>query len=128
MDIRIVGIGFVLLSVALLSTAQFIIKSRLNVHGNVPLSPNDLLVYVWVLLQDWRMWVGGVSLVLASLSWYIAVSRLPLSVAFPIAALAYPIVFLGSVVILREPFSWTAMAGNLLLVIGIVMITGPKLA
>jgi drug/metabolite transporter (DMT)-like permease len=121
MDTRFVGIGFVLLSVTLLTSAQFIIKSRLTVHGSIPFAPGDLLRYLLVALGDWRLWLGGIGLVLASFSWYVAVSRIPLSIAFPFGALSYPIVFLGSVLFLREPFSWTALLGNGLIIAGVAL-------
>lgn len=126
MDARLAGIGFVLISVTLLTSAQFIIKSRLTIHGSIPFAPSDLLSYLLVAMGDWRLWLGGIGLVLASFSWYIAVSRIPLSIAFPFGALSYPVVFIGSVLILREQFSWPALLGNFLIIAGVVLVVSFK--
>lgn len=126
MDVRFVGIGFVLVSVVMLTCAQFVIKSRLTIHGSIPFAPGELLSYLMIALADWRLWLGGIGLVLASLSWYVAVSRIPLSLAYPFGALSYPMVFLGSVLILREQFSWMGLLGNLLIVSGVVLVASFK--
>jgi drug/metabolite transporter (DMT)-like permease len=126
MDPRVIGIGLVITSVLVLSAAQFIIKSRLSVHGEIPFSPREFVDYLLSAAGDWRLWLGFILLVLAALCWYTAVSRIPLSIAYPVGALAYPVIFLGAVVLLREPFSWTVLVGNLLVVAGVVVAAGLK--
>lgn len=122
MDSRAVGLALIIFAVMVLTGAQLLIKSRLSVHGVVPLD-RQLLAYMFQIAADWRMWLGGLGLLVSSLCWYAAVSRLPLSIAYPFAALSYPIILLGSVSLLRETFSWQALAGNLLIVAGIMLVT-----
>ena len=105
----------------LLTTAQIIIKSRLTEHGTVPFSFEQGWPYLLGLLADWKVWIGGLGLVFSSVLWYAAISRIPLSVAFPFAALAYPLVFASSVLFLHERFSWQSLAGNGLIVLGVVL-------
>jgi drug/metabolite transporter (DMT)-like permease len=124
MDTRALGIILVVASVTILSFAQFTIKSRLNVFGAVPFNPGELLGYVARVVADVPMWLGVIALVLASLCWYMAISRIPLSIAYPIGALAYPLIFLGSMLFLREPFSWASLIGNCLIVLGVFIATG----
>jgi drug/metabolite transporter (DMT)-like permease len=112
-----------MIAVAVLSlaAAQLLIKARLEAHGVVPLTPR-IWSYALGVAADWRMWVALLGLVIASVLWYAAVSRLPLSIAFPFAALSYPIVFVGSLVALREAFSWPTLVGNVLIVAGVVLV------
>lgn len=105
----------------MLTMAQIIIKSRLSEHGAVPLSLDEGWPYVLGLLADWQVWVGGAGLIVSSVLWYAAVSRIPLSVAFPFAALSYPLIFASSIVFLHERFSWQALAGNGLIVLGVML-------
>ena len=124
MDQRIFGSGLVIVSVTVLSFAQFVIKSRLNVHGEIPFSVRPLIDYLATAITDWQLWLGLIALVLAALCWYAAISRIPLSIAYPIGALAYPIVFTVSILLLREPFTWTGLAGNVMIVAGVVLAAG----
>ena len=97
MDNRTVGIALVVVAVFALTAAQLIIKTRLTVHGTVPFSMSDGLPYLLSVIADWRMWAGLLGLIVSSLLWYAAVSRIPLSLAYPLAALSYPLVFAGTV-------------------------------
>jgi drug/metabolite transporter (DMT)-like permease len=122
MEFRTTGLGLVLLSVFLLTATQLIIKSRLDAHGAIPFLPGEFHRYLMAVIQDWRLMLGLVTLVLGALCWYAAISRLPLSLAFPFAALSYPLIFAGSVLILGEPFSWMTMFGNVLIVVGVMIV------
>jgi drug/metabolite transporter (DMT)-like permease len=128
MDLRTTGLALVLIAVLLLTTAQLVIKSRLSAHGAIPLTHVDLFPYLWGLLRDWRLLAGLGFLVAAALCWYAGLSRVPLSLAFPFAALSYPLIFFGAVLLLHEPFSWQAFIGNMLIVAGVLMVAwGSKL-
>ena len=121
MDMRTAGFALIVFAVLVLTGAQLLIKSRLSVHGVVPFD-RDLLRYLLALVADWHVWVGGAGLIISSVCWYAAVSRLPLSIAYPFAALSYPAVLLGSTLLLGEPFHWQAVAGNALVVLGILLV------
>lgn len=122
MDTRAAGIGIILVAVILMTVAQVTIKARLSVHGTVPFELGSLFRYVLELLRDWRMVAAGLALVGASVCWYAGVSRIPLSQAYAFAATTYPLIFLGSVLILHEPLAWQGLVGNLAIVFGIVLI------
>lgn len=118
---RTTGIILILTAVILLTAAQIGIKNRLSVHGQIPLSARELAHYVYGLVQDWKMWLALGVLIMSAVGWYAALSRLPLSMAFPFAALSYPLIFLGAVLFLGEAFSWAVLAGNLLIMGGVVI-------
>lgn len=120
-DNRLVSIALVCASILVLTGSQLLIKSRLNAHGIVPLSPIALAGYVFGLLKDAKAWLGGFGLVVAAVFWYSAISRVPLSVGYAVGALSYPIVFLGAIAILREQFSWAGFIGNVLIVLGVMI-------
>jgi drug/metabolite transporter (DMT)-like permease len=122
MDVRITGLVLLSVSVVALSVAQILIKSRLNIHGVVPLD-TGAWSYILSALRDFYLWFGAVGLIASSLCWYAAISRLPLSIAFPFAALSYPAVLAGSALVLRESVSWPLLAGNGLVVLGILVIS-----
>lgn len=121
-DTRAVGMGAVLTAVVMLTIAQIAIKARLTAHGTMPLDINGLFRYVFELLCDWQLVVGGLALVVSSVCWYAGVSRIPLSQAYALAAITYPLVFAGTVLILHEPLTWQGIVGNLAIVAGVVLI------
>ena len=116
------GIILICVAVFALTGAQLVIKNRLNFYGFVPFSPAEFLGYVTSLALDWRAWAGGAGLVVSAILWYAALSRVPLSLAYAFGALSYPLAFFGSIVILRENFSWLGLLGNSLVVGGVLLV------
>lgn len=105
----------------LLAVAQLIIKSRLNTHGAIPVSGMEIFDYILAVSQDWRLVGGFLVLAVAAFGWYAGLSRVPLSIGFPIAALSYPLLYFGAVTFLREDFSWLGLVGNVVIVAGVML-------
>jgi len=66
--------------------------------------------------------LGFVCYGVSALIWLSVLSRLPLSVAYPILSLNFVLIFLTSAAILGEPVSTTKVAGTALIMGGIVLI------
>jgi len=58
----------------------------------------------------------------SALLWLAALREAPLTVAYPMVALSYIIIFAGSYVLFAEPITWTKLLGALLVVTGIIVI------
>ncbi len=63
---------------------------------------------------------------ISSVLWIIALRSVPLSLAYPMVALSYVIIFLGSHFLFTEPLGWRLWTGALLIVCGIVLIAGSR--
>lgn len=75
-------------------------------------------------LSNWPFWLGLGLYGAAFLLYAAALARLPLNVAHPILTSgAVATVALCSLLIFREPFHWTTIAGILLVVAGVALIT-----
>jgi drug/metabolite transporter (DMT)-like permease len=125
LDSKATGIALIVIAVAMLTSAQVLIKSRLAELGAVPFAPTELIRYLGTAFLDGRLWLGGLGLLASSFLWYAAVSRLPLSIAYPIGALSYVLVFAAAVIVLHEPFTWRAALGNVLILAGVALAAGP---
>ena len=122
MEHKTIGMSLILTAVIAMAFAQLLIKHVLTVHGEVPLKVAPFASYVWLLLGDWKAWLGGLGLVSSAILWYAALSRVPLSFAFPFAAISYPLIFVTSILFLGESFSYTKLLANGLIVSGVIIV------
>ncbi|MFV3370557.1 EamA family transporter [Pseudomonas sp. NY15435] len=75
-------------------------------------------------LANWPFWLGLGLYGAAFLLYAAALARLPLNIAHPVlTAGAVATVALFSILIFRETFHWTTIAGILLVIIGVGLIT-----
>lgn len=101
------------------ASASVLIKLATMLPRKFP-SPSDPLGA----LSNWPFWLGLVLYGAAFLLYAAALARLPLNVAHPVlTAGAVVTVALCSFVIFREPFHWTIIAGILLVIAGVALIT-----
>ena len=123
MDQKQFGTAMIVIAVLIMVFAQLLFKNRLTAHGAIPLDLGELPVYLWQLMQDWKVWTAGFSIIFAAFLWYAAVSRVPLSYAFPVAAISYPMIFVCSILFLGESFSYTKLIGNLFVLSGVLIVS-----
>jgi multidrug transporter EmrE-like cation transporter len=103
---------------------QIILKWRVGHRGHLPAGLDGKLAYFADLLLDpWVLSVLAAGLV-AALSWMAAVSRLPLSRAYPFVALSFVMVLLLSGVFFNETITWGKVAGVALITAGIAVGAG----
>ena len=78
-----------------------------------------------LLLLLLRPWVisAFVAAFLASLCWMMAISRLPLSKAYPFTALSFPLVAIISTWLFRETLDWHKIAGTALIIAGVIVVS-----
>jgi small multidrug resistance pump len=75
-------------------------------------------------LTNWPFWSGLALYGAAFLLYAAALARLPLNVAHPVLTSgAVAAVALSSMLIFREPFYWTTVAGIILVLAGVFLIT-----
>lgn len=116
----VLGLNLLFVSVACLVLSQIIIKTMFAIHGPVPFS-GELIAYIKSLLLDFRFWIGGLTLVSGAALWYAGLSRVPLSTAFPIASLSYPLVMALAWYVLDEPVTLRMMAGSVMIFFGVML-------
>jgi drug/metabolite transporter (DMT)-like permease len=120
----LLNITLILLSVALNSSAQLLIKYAMSdkKHGVGPVSPLSLAQKLPEMAFNLWLWgavaVYGVSFVL----WSMVLSRVQVSFAFPFLALSFVIVVAAGHFLFGETFSWVRVVGVAFIVVGIVII------
>lgn len=66
--------------------------------------------------------LGLVSYGLGTILWIVALSRLPLRIAYPFTALTFVLVYFAAVLLLGERFSIRGVAGTILILSGLALI------
>lgn len=113
--------GLIWVTLILLSFGQVLIKLGLG-HGGIAAGANPVRTVLNVLSVFLRTKViAGFSLyVIGTLIWLNVLSKVPLSIAFPLFSMSYLLVVILSATILKERVIWTyAIAGLLLISIGV---------
>lgn len=108
-----------ILGIASNASASVLVKFAMMPPRKFPSLNNPLEA-----LSNWPFWLGLGLYGAAFLLYAAALARLPLNVAHPVLTSgAVATVALCSLLIFREPFHWTTIAGILLVVAGVALIT-----
>jgi multidrug transporter EmrE-like cation transporter len=114
------SVGLLLFAVATAATGQLMLKHGMNLATARSAETGGSLVLKaatspWVLLG---LVVFGVS----AIAWLAALSRVPLSVAYPFNALGYLAILTASIVVLHERANVLTWVGSVLVVSGLVIV------
>jgi len=110
-------------SVILVTTAQLMMKSGMS---SLPLISSDWLDMAFIRshAMDFGKVLFGLCCYALSLGcWMLALATLPLSVAYPCLSISYVLVTLMANLLFHEPLSIPVMAGSVLIVLGVSLIT-----
>lgn len=112
---------FILLTILFTVYGQLIIKWQAGQAGGIPHDLGDkLFFFAKFLMNPWVISAFAAAF-LASLAWIGAVSKLPLSHAYPFMSFAFVLVLILSSLLFHEPLTWQKVVGMVCIVSGIVI-------
>lgn len=118
-----VGFAYVIVSVAFVVTGQTLLKLGMTQVGPVGRAQlRKPITLVRRTLSHWQIWVGLGLYVVSAATWIIALSLVPLSVAYPFLGLTYVAI---AVIAVRRLGEWLTPAqwlGILLVMCGVLMV------
>ena len=118
---KITAYGFVLATIIFTVLGQFLIKSQAMHAGSLPSAwPARLSFFLGLVFNPWII-AGLLSAVVAAFAWILAMTRLPISVAYQMMSLTYPLVIGMSWVLLGETFSLWRVAGTVFILAGVAL-------
>jgi multidrug transporter EmrE-like cation transporter len=122
--LTIASLGLVLFAVVTAATGQVMLKHGMQIASARAADTGSSLALraatsPWVLLG---LVVFGVSAV----AWLAALSKVPLSVAYPFNAVGYLVILLASILVLHERASVLTWVGSLMVVSGLVLVVLTK--
>lgn len=113
---------FIALTILLTVYGQLILKWQVGVHGHLLSSPLQPLNLLQLLLKPWVISAFAAAFG-ASLCWMAAISKMPISRAYPYMAINFFLVALFASVIFREQLDGYKIAGTLIIMLGVVVLS-----
>ena len=110
-----------LLSILLAVIGQLLMKQGMNQFGAFPLTQLPLKI-IPMFLNPW-VFAGLAAFGVSSIFWLVVLSRLELSLVYPLVSLAYVLVALASVFIFKEQVALIRWIGILIICFGVYLIS-----
>ncbi|MES1952275.1 hypothetical protein S4A8_15524 [Salinisphaera sp. S4-8] len=126
-----VSIGLLLLSVSLMAAGQLCMRRGMLDFGPID-SPTAFANLVWGGIvapsSIGFVWLGMSVYSIAILVWLQVLSRMDLSIAFPLMSLSYVLVYLGAALwpALEEAITIGRLAGTALIMCGVALVAGSR--
>ncbi|MFY9933460.1 MAG: EamA family transporter [Streptosporangiaceae bacterium] len=114
------SIGLLLFAVASAATGQVMLKHGMQVATSRAAQSGGSLV-VRAATSPWVL-IGLVVFAISAVAWLGALSKVPLSVAYPFNALGYLVILIASIVVLHEKASVLTWVGSVLVVSGLLIV------
>lgn len=115
------GYLYILLTILFTVYGQLVIKWRMSFKGQLPEGITEKIIFMFYAYTDLWILSGFASAFLASMTWAATMTKFELSFAYPFMSLSFVLVFILSLLIFNESFSWYKLLGLLFIVIGVII-------
>ena len=112
---------YILLTILLTVYGQIVTKWQVQIAGALPLDNIEKIQYIIKLLLNPWVISSFVCAFLASLSWMAAMTKLPLSYAYPFMSLSFVLVAFLSAIFFKESMTMNKSLGLAFIVLGIII-------
>lgn len=120
---NLVSFALIFTGVMLNAAAQILMKAGTNAVGHFEFSAENILPIGWKLATEWHIVVALGCYALSVIVWILALSRVPVSIAFPMLSMAYVVNAIAAYYLLGEPFSSTKLIGMGIIILGVIVIS-----
>ena len=116
-------INYIILAISILLAVagQLFMKKGMMIFGQFPVS--QLLVKIIPIFLNPYVFTGLVFFGLSSVFWLVVLSRLQLSLVYPMVSVAYVLVAIFSMLFFKENISLIRAAGILVIMMGVFLIS-----
>lgn len=120
---NLVSFALILTGVMLNAAAQILMKAGTNAIGHFEFSVANILPIGLRLATEWHIIVALFCYAVSVVVWILALSRVPVSIAFPMLSMAYVVNAIAAWYLLGEDFSATKLAGMGVIIVGVIIIS-----
>jgi drug/metabolite transporter (DMT)-like permease len=107
----------------LLAVAQVLVKLGVDNIGELHINIKTLISDISPIISSYYLWLGAITVIVSSVLWMKVLSKVDLSVAYPLISISYIFGLLASKFILGESISPVRWVGVGVIAIGIVLLT-----
>jgi len=115
------GYIYIFLTIVFTVYGQLIIKWRMGLKGSLPDGFTSKILFILQAYTDFWIISGFGAAFLASMTWAAAMTKFELSFAYPFMSLSFVMVFLLSIFLFQESFTWAKLIGLVFIIGGIVI-------
>ena len=119
----LLNFSLIFIGVMLNAAAQILMKSGTNAIGHFEFSMANVLPIGWKLATEWHIVTALFCYVISVVVWILALSRVPVSIAFPMLSMAYVVNAVAAKYLLGEDFNVTKLVGMGVIIIGVIIIS-----
>ena len=119
----LVSFSLIFIGVMLNAAAQILMKTGTNAVGHFEFSVENILPIGLKLATEWHIVGALFCYALSMVVWILALSRVPVSIAFPMLSMAYVVNAVAAWYLLDEAFNPTKMVGIGVIILGVVIIS-----
>jgi len=109
------------ISILLATAGQIFMKKGMVGFGTFPIS--QLLVKIIPMFTNPFVFIGVICFGASAVFWLVVLSRLPLSLVYPMVSVAYILVAFASIIFFKEQVTLIRWAGILIIVFGVILIS-----
>lgn len=119
----LVSFCLILAGVMLNAAAQILMKAGTNAIGHFEFSMANVLPIGLKLASEWHIIAALFCYGLSVVIWILALSRVPVSIAFPMLSMAYVVNAVAAWYLLGEAFSASKLAGMGVIILGVIILS-----
>lgn len=116
------ALGFLLIGIVFSVTGELLLKRGMDLVGVLDLSPSAIVPMLFKTFTNPFILGGFVLLFTGSIFWLAVISRIPLSVAYPMLSLSYVAAVFLSALLFGEQLSFLRVGGVLVIMTGVVFV------
>jgi len=120
---NMVSFALIFTGVMLNAAAQILMKAGTNSIGYFEFSMENIVPIGWKLATEWHIFVALCCYALSVVIWILALSRVPVSIAFPMLSMAYVVNAIAAWYLLGEGFNPTKLVGMGIIILGVIVIS-----
>jgi len=119
---NLVSFSLILTGVMLNAAAQILMKMGTNAVGHFEFSAANIWPIGWKLATEWHIVVALFCYAVSVVVWILALSRVQVSIAYPMLSLGYVAVAFATWWLFGEALTATKLAGIGVIIVGVVIL------
>lgn len=119
---NLISFLLVLTGVLLNAAAQLLLKAGVSHMGVIKLQPEAIVAAGWRLAFEPHILAGLACYVVSVVVWILALSRVPVSIAYPMLSLGYVVTAVAAWALMGEALSAMRLAGIAVIIVGVYLV------